>query len=116
MNKGRIKTSTNKLKIFQIKARFNEEEFNNVLKKASQAGLKPAVYVARSAISITIKEPLTKEILYDIKNLGKIGNNLNQIALKINSNPQYYCQDQLLREIQDLSILRQQLLIKLTSD
>lgn len=116
MKKGRHKLLMATKKTYQIKARFNKPDFDTVLNKACQAGLKPAVYVARAATCVTIKEPLTKEMLLDIKKLVKIGVNLNQIALKINSNPQYLCQEQLQREINNLSILRQQLLLKLTND
>lgn len=116
MKKGRNKIPKNKLKTHQVKARFSEEDYKSVLKKATLAGMRPSVFVARAATSADIKEPLTKEILFDIKNLGKIGIILNQIALKINSNPQYFCQEQLHREIQNLAILRQMLLAKLTND
>ena len=116
MKKGRHKKQPKQLKIYQVKARFSEEDYKCILKKADLAGMRPSVFVARAATSADIKEPLTKEILFDIKNLGKIGIILNQIALKINSNPQYFCQEQLHREIQNLANLRQMLLAKLTND
>ena len=116
MKKGRHKKPPKQLKIYQVKARFTEDDYERVLKKARQTGMKPSVYVARAATSAVLKEPLTKEMLFDIKNLGKIGVNLNQIAAKIHSNPQYICQDQLQREIHNLSILRQMLLAKLTNN
>ena len=80
MKKGRNKIPKNKPKTHQVKARFSEEDYKCVLKKATLAGMRPSVFVARAATSADIKEPLTKEMLFDIKNLGKIGINLNQIA------------------------------------
>ena len=116
MKKGRHKLPIKTLKIYQVKARFSEDDYALVIKKAKQAGLKPAVYAARAATSTIIKEPLTKEELADIKGLLRIGVNLNQIAKKINSNPLYSCHEQLSREIHNLSTLRQILLNKLTNE
>ena len=116
MKKGRKKMTINKLKAHQVKARFSEEDYKCVLKKASQCRLKPSVFVARAATSVVIKEPLTKDVLSDMKNLVSIGINLNQIAKKINSNPLYSCHEQLNREIHNLSTLRQILLNKLTNE
>lgn len=116
MKKGRHKLPIKTLKIYQVKARFSEDDYALVIKKAKQAGLKPAVYAARTATSTIIKEPLTKEELADIKGLLRIGVNLNQIAKKINSNQHYSCQEQLMCEIGNLAILRKELFNKLASD
>lgn len=110
MKKGRYKLSDSRRKRCEIKARFKPDDYAAVLKKASHAGLKPSVFVARSALSAVIKEPLPKEVISHLKSLSRVGSNLNQIAAKINADPRSIylssLHDSLQKELGDLKAFR----------
>lgn len=116
MKKGRKKLTSYTKKERQIKALFTNEDYLDVLAKSKAAGLKPSVFVARSAIKSVIKMPLSKDVIASIKELGVIGKNLNQIARKINADHRYSCQDQLNEEILKLTRARMMLLRKIIND
>ncbi len=116
MKKGRKKLTCGRKKERQIKARFTNQDYQEVLTKSKAAGLKPSVFVAKSAIKSVIKMPLSKDVVDSIKELGVIGKNMNQIARKINTDSRYSCQETLNNEIVKLTQTRLILLRKIMDD
>lgn len=82
---GRPCKSDEETKSKRITVRFTLDEYNVLAKKAKVAGLEESVY-ARDAIlkgKVIQKNTVSPLILAQ---LGKVGNNLNQITKRINSN------------------------------
>ena len=50
--------------------------------KVEQSGLSPAEFNRQALLTSTVKQKVPKELVDGIKQLGRIGNNLNQIAAK----------------------------------
>lgn len=111
--KGRKPLTESARKIAQVKVSFTSEQIAKVLNNASRARLKPAEYVAQAALQAEVKERLSKEALVQIKGLNRLNITLNQILVKINSDNRYYCQEQLLRTINELTITRRLLVEKM---
>lgn len=110
MQKGRKKLSPEKKKRCQVKATFTVDDFEYILDKAQRANTPISVFVARAALTAEVVGLLTKEELMLLKNLHKVGINLNQIAKHLNGDPAWPCYRQLQDEIRELSILRRKLL------
>lgn len=110
MKKGRKKLSPDKKKICQVKAMFTVDDFEYILDKAQRANIPISVFVARAAMTAEVVGLLTKEELMLLKNLHKVGINLNQIAKHLNGDPAWHCHRQLQDEIRELSALRHKLL------
>jgi hypothetical protein len=85
------KSSENRQRQKQLKVRLLEDEFNTASGKARAAGLSLAAYVRAAAIGdagpraqrrLPIDAQLMREALAQ---LGRYGNNLNQIAYQLNA-------------------------------
>jgi len=110
MKKGRKKLSPDKKKRCQVKSTFTADDFEYILDKAERAKVPISVFVARAAMKAEVVGLLTKEELTLLKNLYKIGVNLNQIAKHLNGDPTWPCYRQLQDEIRELSSLRRKLM------
>ena len=77
--------SVDEVKSKQITVKFNNNEYEDVCKKAKDAGKELAPYLREIALTGTIKpiDTISPEFLFQ---LGKLGNNINQIARRLNSN------------------------------
>lgn len=62
--------------------RFSEDEFSKIQELMSEHKLTFAEFARASILKKKIKTNLTKDLLFEI---NRIGNNLNQIAKKVNS-------------------------------
>ena len=89
---------------------FTVDDFEYILDKAQRANIPISVFVARAAMTAEVMGLLTKEELILLKNLHKVGINLNQIAKHLNGDPAWLCHRQLQNEIRELSALRHKLL------
>lgn len=114
MQKGRKKLSPEKKKRCQVKATFTVDDFKVILDKAERAKIPISVFVARAAMKAEVVGLLTKDEIKLLKNLHKIGVNLNQIAKHLNGDPAWPCYRQLQDEIRELSILRRKLFDQIT--
>lgn len=114
MKKGRKKLSPDKKKRCQVKATFTVDDFERVLDKARRAKIPISVFVAKAAMKAEIVSLLSTEELLLLKNLHKVGVNLNQIAKHLNGDPTWPCHRQLQDELRELSLLRRKLLELIT--
>lgn len=62
--------------------RFSEDEFSKIQELMSEHKLTFAEFARASILKKKIKTNLTKDLLFEI---NRVGNNLNQIAKKVNS-------------------------------
>lgn len=62
--------------------RFSEDEFSKIQELMSEHKLTFAEFARASILKKKIKTNLTKDLLFEI---NRVGNNLNQIARKVNS-------------------------------
>jgi Bacterial mobilisation protein (MobC) len=60
--------------------RLTRAEYFIIKHKASQAGVKPSVYLRQTAIQTRVSPRLTAEELQDVKHLIGMSNNINQVA------------------------------------
>ena len=70
----------------EIKVRFNEIEFEELNKKVSQTKMSREKFIRHCIKKTEIKMPPPIEFYKWINECNAIGNNLNQIARKLNSN------------------------------
>lgn len=114
--KGRKRLPDEIRKVAQIKASFTPIQIYKILTNAAKAGMSPGVFVAQAALRAEVKERLSKDVLDHIKALNRLNSTLNQILVKINADRRYYCQQQLMREIDELTHLRRSLTEKIKED
>lgn len=73
----------------KVTVKFNDEEYSTVEIDAAVAGIAVATFVRGAAISATIRERVTAEQLKEHREatamLGNFGNNLNQLARRLNT-------------------------------
>lgn len=69
----------------QVMVAFNETELSIVNMRARKAGLPLASYCRLCALGTTVRQRITPELLKAIQALYPIGNNLNQIAHRLNT-------------------------------
>jgi len=65
--------------------RFTPDEWTIIEQKADAAGVKPSDFIRQSALKSKVKRSDKKEQLHLISQIAKIGNNLNQIARRCNT-------------------------------
>ncbi len=77
--------SADEVKSKQITVKFNTNEYEDVCKKAKDSGKELAPFLREIALTGSIKpiDTISPEFLF---HLGKLGNNVNQIARRLNSN------------------------------
>lgn len=78
----------------EIKVRFDEDEYQDLMKKVNQSCMSREKFIRHCIKKTNIKTPPTIDFYHWIIECNAIGNNLNQIARKLNSNEsvQYdYC-------------------------
>lgn len=68
-----------------IRIRLEKRQKDIILQRAKKANLSVSEYLRESAVNTTISKP-NKDILKATTAINLIGNNLNQIAKKVNSN------------------------------
>lgn len=73
----------------KITVALDEEEYSRVKYRAAKSGTGPAVYIRKACLSATVVARLTPQENSLLKNLYKVGTNLNQIAAKLNSGGDY---------------------------
>lgn len=69
----------------KLTARVSEEEAQKIKENAIKAGITVSEFLRSSALNIKIKQKQCDELKMIVYEINKIGNNLNQIARKINS-------------------------------
>ena len=82
---GRRKKDIPPAKIRSVGIRFTEEQYSVLEHNAKQARLSVSEYIRRSVLNqkIPVFQPIIHdehEILNELRNINKVGNNLNQIA------------------------------------
>lgn len=80
MNKSEIEKSKKKLRQKIIKVRFNEREYEKLLKR--QSGNTTAGWLRQVALGIVPKHQADAEL---VRNIGRLGSNLNQITRYVNT-------------------------------
>lgn len=70
----------------EIKVRFNDAEFEELNKKVSQTKMSREKFIRHCIKKTEIKMPPSIDFYKWINECNAIGNNLNQIARKLNSN------------------------------
>lgn len=86
---GRRKKDIPPAKIRSVGIRFTEEQYSVLEHNAKQARLSVSEYIRRSVLNqkIPVFQPIIHdehEILTELRNINKVGNNLNQIARYFN--------------------------------
>lgn len=78
----------------EIKVRFDDDEYQDLIKKVNQSCMSREKFIRHCIKKTNIKAPPPIDFYHWINECNAIGNNLNQIARKLNSNKsvQYdYC-------------------------
>ena len=86
---GRRKKDIPPAKIRSVGIRFTEEQYSVLEHNAKQARLSVSEYIRRSVLNqkIPVFQPIIHDehgILAELRNINKVGNNLNQIARYFN--------------------------------
>ena len=92
----------------EIKVRFDDEEYTDLMKKVSQTKLSREKFIRSCIKKTSIKMPPSIDFYKWINEFNAIGNNLNQIARKLNSNSSVekeYC----MQSLEDLNELIQKM-------
>lgn len=72
-------------KVHVVSTRMVDIDYDIYRAKVEQSGLSPAEFNRQALLTSTVKQKVPKELVDGIKQLGRIGNNLNQIAHKANA-------------------------------
>ena len=81
---GRPPKDVNDLRNNHIKVGFTDLEYDLVQYKAQQVGKRTPNYVHDAALSARVHSHINEEQVELVRNVAKMGNNLNQIARKAN--------------------------------
>lgn len=81
--------------------RLTKQQKDIISKRAKKVNLSVSKYLRESAVNVTIKQQ-NKDLIGIISGMNRIGNNLNQIARKVNVN--FYIEDSaiLLNELKEI--------------
>lgn len=109
MNRADIEESQKKIRQKSIKVRFNETEYERVLKR--QSGNTLAGWLRQVALGIVPIHQADAEL---VRNIGRIGSNLNQIARYANT--EKTIDQNVLHEIAAIRSMLQQLIAKNIAD
>lgn len=69
----------------RLEVRLSEADMNTLKSKANIAGISVSDFIRKAINDTEIKQGPTLELAMLIKELNRIGNNINQIAVKANS-------------------------------
>lgn len=88
---------------FQVNVRFTEEERNQIKRNMETVGIRNmSKYVRQMVLNGYVMVPQDEEIKKANYELNRIGNNINQIAHRVNSTGEFYAADlKLLQEEMD---------------
>lgn len=81
---GRPPKDVNDLRNNHVKVGFTDLEYDSVQYKAQQVGKRTPNYVHDAALSARVRSHINEEQVELVRNVAKMGNNLNQIARKAN--------------------------------
>lgn len=81
---GRPPKNVNDLRNNHVKVGFTDLEYDSVQYKAQQVGKRTPNYVHDAALSVKVHSHINEEQVELVRNVAKMGNNLNQIARKAN--------------------------------
>lgn len=70
----------------RMTVRLNGDEYTKVLSKIERSGLSKQEYILSSILNKKIQERLNVDYFKLINEVNHVGTNLNQIAIKLNSN------------------------------
>lgn len=70
----------------EIKVRFDDDEYEDLMKKVNQSCMSREKFIRHCIRKTNIKAPPSVDFYHWINECNAIGNNLNQIARKLNSN------------------------------
>ena len=81
--------------------RLTKQQKDIISQRAKKVNLSVSKYLRESAVNVTIKQQ-NKDLIGIISGMNRIGNNLNQIARKVNAN--FYIEDSaiLLNELKEI--------------
>lgn len=65
--------------------RLTDEELDRLLRQSAKVGIKPQAYIHAVLNGYQIKEKPPADFVQILKTLQQINNNMNQIAIKVNS-------------------------------
>ncbi len=82
---GRPKLPEMQIKSKVIAARFSPLEYENIKKRAEEAGLKISQYATQSTLKAKVVPRITPEDASVLRNLSKLSYNVNQLAKKANT-------------------------------
>jgi hypothetical protein len=82
---GRPKLPEMQIKSKVIAARFSLLEYENIKKRAAEAGLKISQYATQSTLKAKVVPRITPEDASVLRNLSKLSYNVNQLAKKANT-------------------------------
>ncbi|MCD8282008.1 MAG: MobC family plasmid mobilization relaxosome protein [Prevotella sp.] len=82
---GRPRKRRSELRSHHVKAGFNDSEFDTVCRKAQEAGEQVSEYVRKASLNATVKAHINDEQLELIRNIARMGNNVNQLAKQANA-------------------------------
>ena len=82
---GRPPKDVNDLRNNHVKVGFTDLEYDSVQYKAQQVGKRTPNYVHDAALSARVRSHINDEQVELVRNLARMGNNLNQIAKRANT-------------------------------
>ncbi len=101
---GRPKKEAEKL-TKSINLKLNESDFGMIQQKAASLGMTPTQYVRQMALNGEIKSRFTQEELGLMRNLYGMGNNLNQVTKRANSDGMYRVRDLAIEALSEIKAL-----------
>ncbi len=81
---GRPPKEEDDLRRNKVKVGFTDLEFDTVNYKAQQAGLKTSSYIHDAALSAKVRSHINDEQAGLVRDVARLGNNVNQIARQAN--------------------------------
>lgn len=82
---GRPRKSRDELRCHHVKAGFTDLEFDTVEYKAKQAGERVSDYIRAASLNAKVKARINEEQLELMRDIARMGNNLNQLARRANA-------------------------------
>lgn len=102
---GRPPKNESDLRNNHVKVGFTDLEFDTVQYKAQQVGKRNSNYIHDAALNARVRSHINEEQVELVRNVAKMGNNLNQIAKKANQSGfisvRSYCE----RTVDQISLL-----------
>lgn len=86
---GRPSLDKDELRTNKVKVGFTDLEFDTIEYKAKQTGKQKANYIHDAALSAKVRSHINDEQVEQVRDLARMGNNLNQIAKRANKDGLY---------------------------